>query len=334
MKINSLSDKEKIIVGIKKQFHEIDFEEIDKLYNSAEKAGEIDKCGSAESWFNRACYGLVELENDDYIVALTHALRIAPNLAATDYGTSRQRDLGQSWTDTARGFLGEIALGKFIKERFNIEIIPDYSLGSIENYLPSDIKNLRLENEEIVEPKIRFSFKTTKFNGIWMDIPGAQFHHSDAFALIKIGITREHFVAFLKKISFVRDKLIPLAKKIGTIDDKQANQLWDGLPEFKKIYCYVAGFIDKDKLELSAAMDYRVMRNRKGDLKGYLMRKYCGWLKNGKPQNVEEGLMDYNWEYESIRNFSSQDRFIASTGCLLYSEDNWRDIVGKLVNGK
>ena len=335
MEINSLSEREKTLIRIRKKFPEMDFDEIDKLYESAEKGGEIERCGSVESWFeDKASYGLVALENDDYVVALTHALRIAPKLAATDYGTSRQRDLGQSWTDTARGFLGEIALAKFMKERFNVEIVPDYSLGSIENYLPSDIKSIKLGNGELVEPKIKVSFKTTKFNGIWLDVPGAQFWHSDMFVLIKIGITREHFVAFLKKISFVKDKLIPSAKKIGTIDDKQAEQLWDSLPEFKKIYCYIAGFIDKEQLEASHDINYRVQHNRQGNIKGYLMRKYCGWVKNNKPQEVGEELRESNWEYASIVKFSSQDRFIASTGCLLYSAADWGDMVGKLIHGK
>lgn len=51
-----------------------------------------------EDWLEtRFKYQLVWLDSDDYAKALTRALWLAPHFAGTDFGTSRQRDMGQEW---------------------------------------------------------------------------------------------------------------------------------------------------------------------------------------------------------------------------------------------
>jgi len=328
-------EREQLVGLIMKQFPDIDQDQAEKLYQSAVDGREIQQCGSVAAWFkNRVCFSMVVLDLNDYVTALAHSLRIAPNLAATDYGTSRQRDLGQLWTDTARGFLGEIALGRFAKERFGIQLIPDYTLGPLADYLPSDIKMIKLPNGNTIEPKLKVSFKTTKFNGIWLDIPGAQIGHSNAFILVKIGISREHFIAFLKWISFIRDKLLPLAKMAGTFDEDQAKQLWDRLPDFRKIPCYIVGFIDQNLVDSPLDPEYREKHDRSGKLKGYLMIQYVGWVKNRRPKSIPAELKDFSWEFISIGSFSAEDHFVANTGRLLFSQDDWKKLIGKLTGGK
>jgi hypothetical protein len=71
--------------------------------------------GEQLSWLSRAS---VVLGRDDYLRAAVHTLRQAPKLSRTDYGTARQRDLGQLWTDAIRGLLGEVAFAKWLYERF------------------------------------------------------------------------------------------------------------------------------------------------------------------------------------------------------------------------
>jgi len=39
--------------------------------------------------------------------------------------------------------------------------------------------------------------------------------HSDVYVLVRVGITREHFIAFLKAISVIRDKLFSKAVEHG-----------------------------------------------------------------------------------------------------------------------
>ena len=308
----------------------LDTSQAEKLMLGALTGGEIAQCGSPEAWFReRAGFASVTLDSTDYVSALTHSLRIAPSLAGTDYGTSRQRDLGQLWTDIARGFLGEIGLAKFLKERFGVELVLDYSIGPIEDYLPSDIKAIRLQSGREIEPNLKISFKTTKFNGIWLDIPGAQVSRSDAFVLIKLGISREHFVGFLKWISFIRDKLLPQAIRVGAIDQAGADELWNNLPSFDRIPCYVAGFIDRELIQSPPSAEYRPMRKRDGTLKGYLMKRYLGWVKEGRPDCVPDEVRGADWQFESIGSFSKENHFVATTGCLKYSEEEWRALLNE-----
>jgi len=92
-------------------------------------------------------FSSVLLTKEDYLRAALHALSLAPRRAATDYGTSRQRDLAQVWTDAIRGFLGEIAFIKWFKTRFGMEAELDFRKGQIEEFLPSDITRIAVPGE-------------------------------------------------------------------------------------------------------------------------------------------------------------------------------------------
>lgn len=212
--------------------------------------GSLELDDSFEDWIERFKYQFQWLDKDDYSRALIRALWLAPRFAATDFGSSRQRDMGQVWTDTARGFLGEIALAKFLRERFSVETRLDTKRGDLAEFLPTDIAEMKLPEEEWRAPRLKISIKSTKFNGRWLDLPGAQFEHSDVFVLVKVGILRQHFLAFLKAISFLKDKLFEKAKSLGELDEDDAKELWDEIPEFEPIPTYIAGFINKSGLNL------------------------------------------------------------------------------------
>lgn len=320
-----------IIQKIMTIFPHIDQDEATRLYEAAQKGGEISRFGSIDEWLERKVkFGGVTLDQEDYLVALTHALRLAPFLAGTDFGTTRQRDLGQLWTDVTKGFLGEIGVAKFIKRRFGYEVILDYSKGPLEDYLASDIKQIRLPNGNTLDPRFNISIKTTKFSGVWLDIPGAQFEHSEVFVLVKLGITRSHFIAFLKSISFLRDKLLPTALASGVINDSEAERLWESLPTFNPIPCYVVGFLDKRNVP-SVVPKFKT--ESKATSVKYVMQEYVGWVKGGKPEQIDDALSNSQWEFESIRNFSPSPHFVANVGLLAYSEDDWKRLLRDLAGG-
>ncbi len=201
-------------------------------------------------WLSRFKYGLVWLNADDYSRALVRALWLAPKFAATDFGTARQRDFAQVWTDTARGFLGEFALKKFLKLKFGIDIHLERRRGQLEKFLRSDIKVRDTKTGKLRDAKRPVSVKTTKFNGKWLDVAGAQLRLSEIFLLVKIGVSRFHFSAFLKDVSFLRDKLFSRARDLGELSEKDAGKLWKETPDFNAIPAYVAGFIEKRGLKL------------------------------------------------------------------------------------
>lgn len=328
--------KSECIAKIKEIIPDIEDDLINKLYDSARKGKEIERCGSLINWVEKVEHGIIMLDNNDYFTALMRSLPISLNLAATDYGTTRQRDLGQLWTDTARGFLGEIALSKFALRHFNIQLELDYSIdGALEDYLPSDIGKIYLPNKDkTIDPQIRVSFKTTKFSGIWLDIPGAQIHHSDAFVLVKLGITRDHFIAFLKAMSFIKDKLLHKGIKDGAINKDYADQLWESLPDFRPIPAYVVGYLDRNIINNPSEVEYKESRKRDGSFKHYTITNYVGRVENRKPVEAPESLKSYECMFESINSFSQADRFVANAGSLKYTKSDWNELFTQVTGGE
>jgi hypothetical protein len=189
---------------------------------------------------------LVWMNNDDYTRAITRALPQALKFAAADFGSSRQRDLGQLWTDTARGFLGEIAFQRFLQERYTITIEHDITMDkSREEYIATDIKAIKdATNGNMRLPKLNVSVKTGKFNARWMDeYAASKTARIDALVFVRVGTVREHFIAFLKAISFISTKLFPAAEKLGELTAKESQELWKSIPEFEPIPAYISGFL-------------------------------------------------------------------------------------------
>src|SRR3989344_5665638 len=137
------------------------------LKRGAINSGEAeDSEDSLNEWFiKRFQPNSIILDKDDYSKALIRSLWIAPNLAALDFRGGRLRDFAQLWTDTARGFLGEIAVQKFIKKNFDFDTHIETRRGKVEEFMPSD---LFIIEKGAIKPrisKIKASIKTTKFNG-------------------------------------------------------------------------------------------------------------------------------------------------------------------------
>ena len=95
---------------------------------------------------------------------------------------------------------------------------------------------------EETEAKIKVSIKSTKWNGIWLDIPGDQFSHSDAYILVKVGTGRDHLFAYFKTISVFKDKILKIGQEVGSLTNNEADDLFNALPAFKPIPAYICGF--------------------------------------------------------------------------------------------
>ena len=311
------------------------FEE--ELCEGAVRGLDVDQFAGHDEWAHWLGWASVELDEGDYLKAALYGLHLAPRLAGTDYGTARQRDLGQLWTDAIRGLLGEIAFAKWLQERFGLTVELDYSLGPLEQFLPSDIKRVGDR-----EPRLRVSIKTTKLSGIWLDVPGAQVEHSDVFVLVRVGVTREHFLAFLKKISVIRDKLMKEALERGLLSEEELEEIWKSVPEFKSVPAYVAGFLDKadyaDRLK-----DRHSIIEADGEVKEkrVVINKYLGFWHPGEAA-YERALRDLlrsrgkslrddvKVEFEGIREFSRTLHFIASSGVLKKRREDWERLVRRL----
>jgi len=318
---------------------------VEELIEGAIRGGDINYFGGdLKAWIEWLSWASVPLDERDYLEVAVHALRLAPRLAATDYGTARQRDLGQLWTDTIRGFLGEKAFVKWLKQRFGILAELDYRRGPLEEFLPSDIKKVKIGKEERA-PHLKISIKTTKLRGIWLDVPGAQVEHSDIFVLVRVGVTREHFVAFLKKISVIREKLLEQAKNLGIITEDELEEIWNVVPEFTAIPAYIVGFLDKRDIwsELVAdkvlEADGRIAGRKQRRI---VISRYLGYWQPGD-SDIEKRVLDMlsqklgrqvasisKIEFEGIGEFSRARHFIVNSGLLRRKIEEWKALLQEL----
>ena len=184
------------------------------------------------------------------------------------------------------------------------------------------------------KPKNTVSIKTTKFNGRWLDLPGAQFEHSNVFVLVKLGISRFHFSAFLKVISFLRDKLFVLARELGELDNKESGQLWAETPDFTPIPAYIPGFLEKQGLNLPI----HEITSRKRGIKhiriaisqGVGIFSLSNVRKHPKIRSLDpDGTLRVAIE-PIIESLSESKRFFANSGALKFGKEHWNDLVERL----
>ena len=252
------------------------------------------------------------------------ALKILKSTAATDYGSSRQRDLGQLWGDMTRGYLAEYAFILFLEKNWGIKAELGHEQGDLKDYLPSDIHKIQKNSEPLRDPRIKIGIKGTKWNGIWFDIPGAQFNHSDVHVLVKVGTNRDHLFAYFKHISVFKDKILKKGIEVGALDQETADLLFDNLPLFQPISAYIAGFAVRDKKYED--LDYT---GKKGRLH-YTIQSWNGEMKSGDLERIKDKEnIEGKVKFEGIGNFAHDKGFLFNAGNLLWKREDWEKFVIK-----
>jgi len=270
-------------------------------------------------WYrNNFLKNLFILDEDDYVQASIQALKIQFNMAATDFGTSRQRDLGQKWSDTIRGYLGEIGVKKLLKKRWNIEANLGHEPGSLKEYLPTDIHSIKTDKDsDFRKTNLKISIKTTKANGIWFDITGDQFHHSDIYILALIGIETDHLFSFFKHISVFKDKILKKGIDHNVINASEAQDIYDRVPTFKKIYGYIPGLIaSDDKYDKYSYKGY-------GGRTNYTIFNWSGKYEPDYLEQVKQVEGFKTVSFEGIKQFSYSNRYIFGLASLENSDLSW-----------
>ncbi|MFH1022541.1 MAG: hypothetical protein V1809_04075 [Planctomycetota bacterium] len=300
----------------------IDKDEAEKIIEKAEAGGEItDEC-PVEIWIEkRLLANVVMIDEVGYARMCVDALKILGTTAATDYGASRQRDLGQLWADMTRGYLGELALALFLKQKWGIESKLGHESGKLKEYLPMDIHMVRERGNEYRAPKINIGVKTTKWNGIWLDIPGDQFNHSDVHVLVKVGTGRDHLFAFFKSISVFKDKVLKRGQDVGSLTAEESEKLFDKLPSFRPIPAYICGFVRKDSRYKT--LDYS---GKKGRI-NYTILSWNGPINPGDIETVKKReKVPGKISFEGIGDFAHDKGYLFNTGNLHWHEKDWEDI--------
>jgi hypothetical protein len=262
------------------------------------------------------------LDQDDYSEASIDALKKQFSLAGTDFGSSKQRDLGQKWADTIRGYLGEIGVRKLLKSKYNLEISLAHEPGDLEEFVSKDIHEVKFQNQEKRKPKIKVSIKTVKSNGIWLDFTEQMFIHADVHINCCVGVGTNHLFSFFKHLSVFKDKIIKNAIDRNFINQEEGNNIYDQVPSFKNIYGYVPGFVVKKSEYESFSYD-----GKKGRLNytidkwsGKYLHSYLEIVKNN--ENVEKGV-----KFLGIGVFSRENIYVFGLSSLMWSDDDWKNLI-------
>ncbi len=212
----------------------------------------------------------------------------------------------------------------------------------LDDYISTDIKFIN-ENSEKRATKINTSIKTGKFNARWLDEYSApKIAQIDAFIFVRLGTPKEHFIAYLKDISFLKTKLFPKAIELGELTDDTSSALWESIPKFEQIPAYVSGFLMREELNFpihSATPEPKGNQNYKGsgrDTRKIYINKGVGIFTRDNlytlPQFQE---LDPENKMKIIisgieKEVDNKEHFYANTGAFKYRMDDWRSFASKL----
>ncbi|OGG61573.1 hypothetical protein A3I46_03525 [Candidatus Kaiserbacteria bacterium RIFCSPLOWO2_02_FULL_54_13] len=314
---------EKIASEISKRLS-VEEAEASMIVAKAITGGEASEVNISDWYEQRFLPNLVLIDEDGYSRMCIDALKILDKTAATDYGGSRQRDMGQLWADMTRGYLGEFAFQLFLRSK-GIEITLGHEKGELSDYLVGDIREVRKSGEDSRPPKLQIGIKTTKWNGIWFDLPGDQFNHSAAHTFIKVGTGRNHLFAFFKKISVFKDKVLKVGQDIGLLTADESTDLYNLLPTFKPVPAYISGFVLREPGYPKSSYG-----GRKGRLH-YKINSWSGPISALDLQNIKEKEnITGRVEFEGIGKFSHDRGYLFNAGSLLWKQEDWKRLIEKM----
>lgn len=300
--------------------------EAEIILNKAKVGGEINENMSEKDWFEKRFKpNVVFINEEGYTKMCVDALKILGGTAATDYGSSRQRDLGQLWADMTRGYLGEYAFKLFLKNKLGLDSQLGHEIGTLNEYLPQDVHLIREPGKEFRSPKLTIGIKTSKWNGIWLDIPGNQFNHSDIHVFVKVGTGRDHLFAFFKSISVFKDKVLKKGESVGALNKQESEDIYNALPSFSIIPAYICGFVKKDATY--SKLSYSGKKGRKH----YTIQTWNGPMLPEDMKDIKQlENISGTVKFEGIGKFAHNNGYLFNTGNLLWKEADWLKIKEKI----
>lgn len=193
-----------------------------------------------KAWAESVKYRTVNLDEDDYARCLDFALAMHfRGYVASDFGTGRQREFGQKLTNWVKGQLGEIAVQKFLKNKFGVTVELDFEVRK--EIVPQDVVRF-FDGSQWREPKIGIGIKSTKPKGSYL-ILGAneidiQARRSDYYICCRPDIPDDHL---LRAASEAFTELVKGEQHYEKYKKK--------ILPLSTISCEVVGFCDYRELE-------------------------------------------------------------------------------------
>ena len=265
----------------------------------------------------------VVIDADGYTTASAYALKTLRQIGLSKTGL--QKNPWRLWRNLVFQYLGKYAFTLFLKQQWGIEAELGHQAGQLETFLPTDIHRIREAKSHYRTPRLNLSVKTSKWNDIWLDIPGDQFNHADIHIFVKVGAGRDHLFAFFKEISVFKDKVLRRGETVGALTPEEADEIYADLPSFTPIPAYICGFVRRN-------MDYQPLTYQgKRGKKHYTV---YGWNGPINPGDLERIKLKENVagdvQFEGIGQFSHNKGYLFNTGSLLWRTEDWQAIINQL----
>ena len=191
-------------------------------------------------WLEGYKWRTVQLNADDYALCLDFALaQHFRGYVLSDWGSARQREFGQKITNWVKGQLAEVAVKKFFKNEFSVEVELDFRI--YENIVPQDIIGV-VENGKKREPRVGIGIKSSKPKSAFLILSenevSLEERRSDVYIFCRPDIPDDHLLRITK------ERIVELVK-----NQQHYSSYKEDIPEFTGIPCEVAGWIDVGDLE-------------------------------------------------------------------------------------
>lgn len=195
-------------------------------------------------WLASYRWRTIELIFEDYAICLDFALaQHFRGYVLADWGTARQREFGQKVTNWVKGQLAEVAVKKFLKKEFGVDVELDFSIrGEI---VPQDIISV-MENGNKRQPHIGIGIKSSKPKSAFLILGENEVNlkerRSDIYIFCRPDIPDDHL------LRITRDKIIEVVK-----NQQHYPSYKNDIPKFTDIPCEIAGWISTEELEKAEA---------------------------------------------------------------------------------
>lgn len=193
-----------------------------------------------EAWLESYEWRTMALTAEDYALCLDFALaQHFRGYVMSDWGTARQREFGQKITNWVKGQLAEVAVKKFFRQEFGVEVELDFSI--YEEIVPQDIIGV-IEDGKKRKPKIGVGIKSSKPKSAYLILSENEVvlpeRRSDVYILCRPDIPDDHL------LRIARERIIDIVK-----DQQHFSKYKQDIPKFSDIPCEVAGWSGIEELE-------------------------------------------------------------------------------------
>ncbi len=191
-------------------------------------------------WLTDYKWRTVELTIKDYVLCLDFALaQHFRGYVLSDWGPARHREFGQKITHWVKGQLAEVAVKKFLKKEFNVEIELDFRI--YDEIVPQDVIGIN-KNGKQREPKLGIGIKSSKPKSAYLVLSENEIirkdRRSDIYVLCRPNIPDDHLLRITK------ERIIEVVK-----NQQHYSKYKDEIPDFENMFCEISGWCRIEELE-------------------------------------------------------------------------------------